>query len=203
MNRPTKFAVAALALAASTVFAGTPRVPTPVPAPTTNVIDPIDPGANYAVVDVGSRAPDFSFDAQGRSLRLRDLRAQGHVLLVIAPEDAQMVALENERAALLALGVVPVAVIDQRAGACTATARRLGLGYSIVPDPRGVIAAQFNAVDEGSGADQAAWFVLDRAGRVRDLAHGTWPGRPWAAVAREALDLPDPSAPANASMHAR
>ncbi len=198
MNHVFASTILALAATVSLASAGPASPPAPI-ATRAGTLDLVGANADYAIVGIGTQAPEFSFAAQGCTLRLRDLRAQGSVLLLFAPDDARLVALERERAQLLAIGVVPVAVLDQRAGACAATARRLGVGYSIVPDPRRVIGAQFNALDPSSRADAPAWFVLDRSGRVCDLAHLAWPGRPWTEVAARALGLPGPDAAAPAS----
>jgi peroxiredoxin len=190
----------ALALVATISLAGTGPVSPPSPVPAGGQpFEPVDGSANYAIVEVGTQAPDFSFDSQGRSLRLHDLRAQGHLLLVFAPDEARLVALERERPRLLSLGVVPVVLLDQRAGTCAATVRRLGLGYSVIPDPRRVIGAQFNALDPVSRADAPAWFVLSRTGRVYGLEHRVWPERSWSEVAASALGLPDPASLSPAS----
>lgn len=154
---------------------------------------------DYAIVEAGSTAPDFSYDAAGGTYHLRDLRGQGHVLLVIAPDDARLAALEAERPRLLALGVVPVAALDSRAGACRSTVGRLGLGYTVIADSRRLIGAQFNALDPSSRGDVPAWFVIDRNGRVRDLARQAWPAGAWTSVCSRALGLPEADAPAPAS----
>ena len=198
MNRVILSTILALAATVSLASAGPATPPLP-PAAHPGSIDPVGFAADYAVVGIGSLAPDFSFDAQGSSQRLRNLRTQGSVLLLFTPDDAGLVAVEHERVRLLSMGVVPVAVLDQRAGSCAATARRLRLGYSIIPDPRRVIGAQFNALDPASRADAPAWFVLDRSGRVRDLAHLTWPEQAWTEVTAHALGLPGPDAIAPAS----
>ena len=202
MHRVIASTILALAASVSLAGAGPASLPSPLVA-RAGTLDPVGASADYAIVGVGTQAPDFSFDGQGGSLRLRDLRAHGHVLLVFTPDDVRLVAIERERARLLALGVVPVAVLDRRAGSCAATARRLGLGYSIIPDPGHVIGAQFNALDPSSRADAPAWFVLDRSGRVHDFAHLAWPERPWTEVTARALGLPgsDAIAPASFGRH--
>ena len=202
MNRPFALTLLALAAAVSLASAGTVSPQTPLDA-RPGVFDPTGANADFAVVDVGAQAPDFSFDSQGRSLRLHDLRAQGHLLLVFAPDDERLVSIERERSRLLSIGVLPVVVLDQRAGACAATVRRLRLGYTVLPDPRRLIGAQFNSLDPTSRADAAAWFVIDRSGRVRDLAHLSWPGRPWAETSARALGLPGPDAATPASFGRR
>ena len=72
--------------------------------------------------------------------------------------------------------------MDMGSSACDALARRLGLSFALIADPRRVIGAQFNALDPNSRADAPAWFVVDRKGRVQDFAHMSWPERPWAEV---------------------
>jgi peroxiredoxin len=188
-----------LALVAAVPFTALAASAPVSPVTGRGVYDAVGTNADYAIVDVGTQAPDFSFDAPGRSMRLRDLRAQGHVLVVFQPDDAHLVALERERARLLSIGVVPVAVLDQRSGGCEAVAHRLGLGFSVIPDPRRLIGAQFNALDPSSRADAPAWFVIDQRGRVRELAHLQWPKSEWTEVTARALGLPGPDAAAPAS----
>ena len=119
MNRVIVSTVLALAAIVSLAGARPASPPSPLTA-RPELIDPIGESSDYAIVGVGAQAPDFAFEAQGRNLRLRDLRANGHVLLMFAPDEARLVALERERVHLLAIGVVPVAVLDQRAGSCAA-----------------------------------------------------------------------------------
>ena len=151
---------------------------------------PLGSGAEYAVIDVGSSAPDFAYETpNGGTGRLRDLRAQGHVLLVFGAGDEHLTSLARESDRLLAMGVVPVAVLDMKAGACRAVAQRLKLGFPVVPDPQRVIGAQFNSLDPRSRQDAPAWFVLDRKGRVRALDRFEWPGTAWTELAAGALGL--------------
>ena len=152
---------------------------------------PMGTNAEYSIVATGDDAPDFSFEATGgRWLRLHDLRAQGHVLLVIAPAEERLRALERERRALLTLGVVPVAVLDVKSSRCRSIAERLQLGYTLVPDPNRVIGAQFNALEPRSRQDAPAWIVVDHKGRVRGLGRFTWPAARWTHIAATSLGLP-------------
>ena len=200
MNRAVLLSAFAIALVSSPAPAGVPVQSTHVDDPVVTTLEPQDTGADFAVLDVGSQAPDFSFETRGQALRLRDLRAQGHVLLVIEPDEERLAALERERPHLLAMGVIPVAVMDMRPGPCAALANRLGVRFSMIADSRRLIGAQFNATDPNSLGDVPAWFVVDHAGRVRDLDHLSWPGRTWTDVASTALGLPgaDALAPASA-----
>lgn len=197
MRRP--ILVLASLIAAVPVIAGGFGPSSPSPAHERTVVYPGSPSTDYAVLDIGSPAPDFSFESPAGNRRLHDLRAQGHVLLLLDPDRAQLDALEHERASLLQAGVVPMAILDERPGTCRATAQRLGLGYCVVPDPQHLIGAQFNALDPESHALSPAWFVLDRTGHVRAFAHGAWPDDPWSRVCATALGLPLPGSAAPAS----
>jgi peroxiredoxin len=170
-----------------------PSLPSPAP------VDTPAPASGYAVVDAGSQAPDFSFESAQGWLQLSDVRAQGSVLLAFCPDDGQLAALEGERERLLTLGVVPVAVLDRRPNACRALARKLQLGFLLVPDVHREIGAQFNALDPFSRADAPAWFVIDQQGCVRELAHDSWPSRSWTETCAGALGLPAPDAARSAS----
>jgi len=117
---------------------------------------------------------------------------QGDVLLVFGANDADLRTLEQERAQLRALGVVPVAVLDVRPGRAGSTVRRLGLGYSVFADPRRVIATQFNSIHATNGSAVPAWFVIDRKRRVRGLQRGRLPREDYPLLARRALALPLP-----------
>jgi peroxiredoxin len=99
-------------------------------------------------VAIGASAPDFSYQgADGQWRHLHDLLGQGVVLLVFGADERNLAALERERDALLDLGVIPVAVLDRKSSQTRAVARRLGLGYPVLPDPRRVIGQQFNTID--------------------------------------------------------
>lgn len=178
----TALAFAVPALAAQT---SPPSVPGPSPLP----LVPLGSNSEYAVVEIGTSAPDFSYECPGGWARLRDLRANGPVLLVIGADREHLLALERERPSLRALGVVPVAALDQKPSRCAATARTLGIACALVPDPQRVIAAQFNALDPNSRVSAPAWFVIDRAGHVRALGRYDWPQQSWTDIATDALDL--------------
>jgi peroxiredoxin len=181
--------VAALATCATfAVAAGAPLIP-PNPRTATPIF-PISVSAEYAVLEVGSSAPDFSFESPtGGSRRLHELRAQGAVLVVIGAGDQRLIRLESERPRLLAMGVVPVVVLDYKASHCRDIARRLGLQGVVAPDPQRVIAAQFNALERSTHASVPAWFVINREGRVRALGRLEWPSSAWTEVAAGALGV--------------
>ena len=146
-------------------------------------------------VRVGDLAPDFSFEGfDGRWRNLHAQVVQGPVLLVIAPDSDPLMSLERERAALLERGIVPVAVIDAPPRAVASWSRKLNLHYTVIPDPRRVIAEQFNAIQSRTHAAVPAWFVIDRSGRVRALERGRFPSAGFTPVAAQALGLPAPGA---------
>lgn len=153
--------------------------------------DRANPDPPFATVAAGDPAPDFSFESRDHQWhRLRDLLAQGDVLLVFGADDARLRSLEGERDALLGRGVVPVAVLDRRDGAAWSAPERLSLHYGVVPDARGVIAAQFNLVNPETGRPYPSWFLVDRTGRVRGLHRGALPDQGFTAIAERALGLP-------------
>lgn len=165
---------------------------------------PLGGGTEYATVESGSSAPDFAYEnLAGGGARLRDLRAQGHVLLVFGAKEADLLRLESESGRLTRLGVVPVAVLDWRMGACRSAVRRLSLTYPVVPDPQRAIGAQYNALDPRTRQNVQAWFVVDRQGRVRGLDRFELPRASWADVAASALGLPADGVPRPASSEAK
>jgi len=195
--RPMGIAAALMFALAAPSFAADPRGAAAYDARTRVDIYPVGTGGEYATVVVGERAPDFSYQLDGQWRRLHDLRAQGHVLLVLGAGDEQLRAIEAQREGLLRVGVVPVAVLDSRAGACRAVVRRLGLGFPVIPDPTRVIGAQFNSLEPRTRLTAPAWFVIDQRGSVRGLDRFEWPASAWREVAGNALGLASDGAPAS------
>jgi peroxiredoxin len=149
------------------------------------------PDPPNAPVTLGDAAPDFSFEAPDHSWqRLHDLLAQGSVLLVFAPDTPRLVSLEREHQAMMERGIVPVAVLDRSERATQSTVHRLGLGYPVLADPRGVIADQFNQVDLAGPRTLPGWFMIDRDGQVRGLHREGLPQGGFIAIATRALGLP-------------
>lgn len=141
------------------------------------------------VIRVGDPAPNFSFEGfDGRWMRLHHLLDHGPVLLVFGPSEPELRRLQQERGALLDLGIIPVAVLDDRPGTTRTIVKRLGLQYTVLADPRGVIADQFNVVDVG--AVTPSWFVVDARGRVRGLVRGGPPTLDYTRICARSLALP-------------
>jgi len=146
-------------------------------------------------VCLGDIAPDFSYQGpDARWRRLRDLVAETPVLLVFGANDGVLRIVEGEREALMDLGIIPVAVVRSRLGVTRVIVNRLELRFTVLADPQGVIAAQFNAVDPASGRPLPCWFVLDARRRVRGLGRQGLPLRGYAELAAEALGLPPKAA---------
>lgn len=161
---------------------------------------PLGSSTEYPVVDAGANAPDFSYETlAGAPARLRDLRAQGHVLLVFGATEPDLRQLELEAGRLKRLGVVPVAVLDWRVGACRSVVKKLSLTFPVVPDPQRTIGAQYNVLDPRTRQHAYAWFVVDRRGRVRGLDRFELPREPWETVAATSLGLPTGDTPRPAS----
>lgn len=157
---------------------------------------PLGSGTEYATVEAGESAPDFAYETlAGGTARLRDLRDHGHVLLVFGAQEADLRRLELESSRLTRLGIVPVAVLDWRVGACRDVVKRLTLSFPVVPDRQRAIGAQYNVLDPNTRQDSRAWFVVDRLGRVRGLDRFELPHESWVDVAASSLGLPTDDAP--------
>ena len=146
-----------------------------------------------AIVRKGDPAPNFSYQSpDGRWRHLRDLVDKGSVLLVFAGREHHLVRLERERERLLDLGVLPVAILDVKQGAARSQVRRMDLTYTVLADPRNIIASQFNVVDPITQGAIPSWFVIDRRRKVRALGRGSLPVQDYPALAARALALAMP-----------
>ncbi|HYM81010.1 MAG TPA: redoxin domain-containing protein [Candidatus Limnocylindria bacterium] len=160
--------------------------------PTLNVATHEPPQAEVAV---GGSAPDFSYQGpDSRWRHLHDLTSQGVVLLVFGAAERDLEAMESERDALLDLRVIPVAVLDMKPSRAWASARRLGLRYTVLADPRRVIGHQFNSIDTSRPVTIPSWFLIDHRRTVRGLQHGPLPKQGFTKLAALALGLPHPGA---------
>jgi peroxiredoxin len=178
----------------------------PPPEPTSEAyrgMDAVRAGAVEPPVTVlhsGDKAPDFWYETEdGAGLRLHDLLEHNHVLLVFQPGADQLAVLERERPALLKRGVMPVAILDRSPRSCWALARRLELHFTVIPDARAVIGAQFSVLGARTHHTEAALFVVDRKGRLRAAERDGVPDGNFLALASAALALPAPEAPVPSS----
>lgn len=135
----------------------------------------------------GHRAPDFQYQSADQLWQnLHNLLEHGDLLLVFGASDVDLRSLEREREPLLKSGITPFAVVERKERDVWASVRRLGLTYSLLADPRGVIGSQFGVYDPGTGRSRSSWFVIDRKGRVRQCGD-QMPKHPWPTVAMLAL----------------
>ena len=129
-----------------------------------------------SAIALGESAPDFDFVSDREGWRsLRRLCARQPVLLVIEPDEKQLLSLQADFATLEALGVEPMAVLRQSDRANWALIDRLKLRYSLLSDPAGVVAATFESRDAVTGSVQPAWFVMDQRGRVCSFERNALP----------------------------
>lgn len=197
----TMLAIAALAFGSLQATDGdAPIVPVRDLIHSTPNSGPIGPEPPSSTVTLGDSAPDFSYEGPDhRWHSLHDLLEQGSVLLVFAPDDDRLMAIERQRDPMMQRGILAVAVLDRKDGATRATVTRLKLHYTVIADPRDVIAEQFNAVDALGPRTQPGWFVIDRTGRVRGMHREGLPQSDFLALGTRALGLPDDGATLPAS----
>lgn len=162
----------------------------PVEALSGGAVEPPD-----LVLRPGDHAPDFEYLTEdGQAVHLHDVLAHGHVLLVFEPSSPQLGQLERERAALAQRGILVVAVLDRGERAAWALAQRLGVHFTVAPDPRAVIGSQFNVLGANTRRPEPAWFAIDRDGRIRALERWRVPDSDFTSLAAGALHLPAPDA---------
>lgn len=182
------FALSLMTLTAVIAFAGTD------PPGSAGVPEPAPPAPARLA------APDFQYLAMdGRWRYLHDLRASHSVLVVFEPTDAQLVALESENDSLARAGVLPVAILRRSESGCWSAIERLGLRLSVMSDPRGDLARDFQVADRLAQGTEPSWFLVDRTGAVRGTGRGRLPEDGFAAAVASALSppttagaLPDP-----------
>ncbi len=141
-------------------------------------------------VAAGKRAPDFqyqSYDAMWQ--HLHNVLEHGDVLLVFGASDVDLRTLEREREMLVKSGVMPLVVVERGDREVWASVRRLGLTFSLLADPKGVIGGQYGVFDAGIGHSRPAWFVIDVKGRVRQSG-AEMPSQGWPGLAATALGRP-------------
>lgn len=162
---------------------------------------PDSPAAPRPAPRAGDSAPDFSYRSHDyRWLSLGDLLEQADLLIVFGPDEAVLTRLEDDRAALLQAGVLPVAVMDQKDDQVWRMVNRLQLGFSVMSDPKHTVASLYGAYDRATGRTGNAWFVIDRNGRVRASGKDAPPSTgAWSTLAADALRRPAPGEPRSAS----
>jgi peroxiredoxin len=138
-------------------------------------------------VTPGQRAPDFQYQSYDQLWQhLHNVLEHGDVLLVFGASDVDLRTLEREREILLRSGVTPLAVVERNERDVWASVRRLGLTFSLLSDPRGVIGSQYGVFDAGTGRSHSSWYVIDKKGKVRQSGT-TMPQQSWPTVTALAL----------------
>ena len=134
----------------------------------------VEPGA--ATLQVASQAPMFSYiGAEGRWHRSDELLSHGPIIILFAPEDRDLAAVEHLAAAFAELGVRPIAVMDMPTRGTSAVSRRLKLTTTLVSDPMSAIANLYHSVDVRTGRHAAAYFVVDSHRVLRAMHFGPLP----------------------------
>ncbi len=198
---PFAILLAASLLAVAPDLAAAEKKPAESATPTSQVAasPPAEAPSARTKVSVGARAPDFqyqSYDALWQNLH--NVLEHGDVLLLFGATDVDLRTLEREREVLLRSRVTPLAVVEKNDRDVWASVRRLGLSFSLLADPRGVIGAQYGVFDASLGHSRTAWFVIDVKGRVRQSGT-TMPSQAWPVVAATALGRPLVSSTQSAS----
>ena len=140
----------------------------------------------------GDTAPDFVYQSHEELWQsLHNMLEQGSVLLVFGAGDEQLRSLEQERDELVRQGILPVAVIERRDADVWSTVRRLNLTYSLLSDPKASIAEQYGVLDPAAHRAHAAWFVINRSGRISGAGESVSGSGEWTHLALQALGQSD------------
>ena len=135
-----------------------------------------------------SIAPDFEFEsANGRWKHLHELCGKGHVLLIFAPDDRQLRALERDADSLRARGIEPVGIIPGNDREGWRAIDRLNLTIRLISDPRNQVASRFWVREGAAGHDLKGWCLVDRDLRVCGIERGTLPEADFFALAMSAI----------------
>ena len=167
-----------------------PVVPAETKTPEATKDSGKDSGKDRKSPAPGRRAPDFQYQSyDGMWQHMHNVLEHGDMLLVFGASDVDLRTLERERETLMRSGVLPLAVVERGDRDVWASVRRLGLTFSLLADPKGVIGAQYGVFDPSLGRSRSAWFVIDVKGRVRQVG-GEMPSQGWPALAATALGRP-------------
>lgn len=185
-------------LAAAMFAAASSQIPanathTPVSVQNNAVTVTVQPASHAsASPKAGEMAPDFTYQShEDLWQNLHNMLEQGDVLLVFGANDEQLRAIERSRDGLLRGGVLPVAVVEHRDADVWGTVRRLNLTFSLLADPHASISEEFGVYDPATKRSRPTWFVIDRAGRVRQSGEGTAAVDDWSQLAAQALGHSD------------
>ena len=175
-------------IAAALCVVAASEIPLPAARPTS-----VASRSSLAPLKVGDRAPDFDYQSYDyRWVRFHHMLQRDAVVLVFSPDEATLAGLEAQREPLAECGVAPVAVVGEPDRAVWRRVTRLGLTYSLLSDPHGVIAEAFGAWDTMAHRAVPAWCVVGGDGRIRASGLGLPHADELAATALQALGLVPP-----------
>ncbi len=176
--RRSSIAASITLLFATTVWAAVPSPMNPL-TPTDasrRQLPPQSAEPEAAALQVGWPAPMFSYlSADGRWHRSDELLAHGPVLVMFAPTESDLTAIQRLAPAFNDLGVKPVAVLDLPTRGTTAISRKLGLTGTLVSDPMSAIAGVYHSVDATTGRHVPSFFVIDARRTLRAMYYGPLP----------------------------
>jgi peroxiredoxin len=137
---------------------------------------PVATDPQAATIQVGGPAPMFSFiAADGRWHRSDELVLRGAVLMLIAPADDDLVAIEKLRAAFVEMGITPVAILNLPTRGTAALSRKLSVETTLVSDPMCAIGGLYHSLDPSTMRDAPSYFVIDRSRTLRAMYYGPFP----------------------------
>src|SRR5262245_3437186 len=137
---------------------------------------PVATEPQAATIQVGGPAPMFSYIASdGRWHRSDELLLRGAVLMLIAPSERDLVAIEKLRDAFEETGITPVAILDLPSHGATAMTRKLSIQTPLVSDPMCAIAGLYHSLDPSTARHAPSYFVIDRSRTLRAMYYGPFP----------------------------
>ena len=165
-------------LFATTVWAANPSpMNSPVAPPVErHGLTPLSPEPEAATLQVSGPAPMFSYiGTDGRWHRSDEFLSRGPMIVVFAPAEDDLVAIQHLSRVFDDLGVRPVAVLDLPTRGTAALTRKLQLTTALVSDPMSAIAGLYHSVDPATGEHAQAYFVIDSRRTLRAMYFGPLP----------------------------
>jgi peroxiredoxin len=176
--RRSSIAASISLLFATLVWAASPS-PMNSPSPTAaehRALTPLSADNDAATLQVSSPAPMFSFiAADGRWHRSEELLDRGPMLVVFAPAEEDLLAMQRLAPAFEELGVRTVAVLDLPTRGTAALTRKLHLTGTLVSDPMCAIAGLYHSVTPSTGRHAPSYFVVDARRTLRAMYYGPIP----------------------------
>jgi peroxiredoxin len=139
-------------------------------------LPPIASEPQAATLQIGAPAPMFSYLAtDGQWHRFDEQLKSGAALILFAPSEAELSAVQRLYPVFQELGVTPVAILDLPTRGTSAVSRRLALDLPVLSDPMCAIAGLYHSVDPSNSRHAASYFVIDRKRVLRAMYFGPFP----------------------------